>query len=106
MNAWLWLLGAGVLEVGWAIGLKYTGGWTRFWPSLAAVAVAVVSFLMLSHALKTLPVGTAYAAWVGVGAVGVAAVGILWLGESAAPARLLFLALIVGGVVGLKVIEG
>jgi quaternary ammonium compound-resistance protein SugE len=105
VNAWLWLFGAGVLEVGWAVGLKHTGGWTRLWPSVAAVAAAVASLLMLSHALKSLPAGTAYAVWVGVGAVGVAAVGILWLGESAAPARLLSLALIVAGIVGLKVVE-
>ena len=105
MSAWLWLLGAGLLEVGWAVGLKYNGGWTRLVPSLLAVTAIVVSILMLSHALKTLPVGTAYAVWVGIGAVGVAVVGILFLGESAAPTRLLFFTLIVVGIAGLKIVE-
>ncbi|VTR95593.1 multidrug transporter : Small multidrug resistance protein OS=Serratia plymuthica PRI-2C GN=Q5A_16376 PE=3 SV=1: Multi_Drug_Res [Gemmata massiliana] len=105
MSAWLWLVGAGLLEIGWAIGLKHTDGWTRPLPSALAVAAAVISFLMLAHALKTLPVGTAYAVWVGIGTVGVAAVGIVLLGESASTARLLFLALILVGIAGLKFVE-
>ena len=103
--AWAVLLIAGLLEIVWAIALKQTDGFTRLWPSLLALAAAVVSFAMLSTALKSLPVGTAYAVWVGIGAVGVAIAGILALGESASPARLGFLALILVGIVGLKLVE-
>jgi quaternary ammonium compound-resistance protein SugE len=105
MNAWLLLVGAGLLEIVWAIALKHTGGWTRLWPSVIGITAALASFLMLAAALKSLPVGTAYAVWVGIGALGVAIVGILALGESAAPLRLLCLTLIVAGVIGLKLIE-
>jgi quaternary ammonium compound-resistance protein SugE len=104
--AWTILLGAGLLEIVWAIALKHTGGFTRFWPSVIGVSAAVASFSMLSSALKTLPVGTAYAVWVGIGALGVAITGIIALGESASPLRLSFLALILIGIVGLKVVEG
>jgi quaternary ammonium compound-resistance protein SugE len=104
--AWVLLLGAGLLEIVWAIALKQTGGWTRFWPSVIGIASAATSFFMLAAALKTLPVGTAYAVWVGVGALGVALVGIVALGESASPMRLLSLALVVAGIVGLKLVEG
>ncbi|HLT01196.1 MAG TPA: SMR family transporter, partial [Geminicoccaceae bacterium] len=97
---------AGLLEVVWAIALKQTDGFTRLWPSVIGITAAVVSFVMLSSALKSLPVGTAYAVWVGIGALGVALAGIVALGESAAPLRVGFLALILIGVVGLKVVEG
>jgi quaternary ammonium compound-resistance protein SugE len=104
--AWAVLLAAGLLEIVWAIALKRTDGFTRLWPTLLALVAAAVSFVMLSSSLKSLPVGTAYAVWVGIGAVGVATAGILVLGESASPARLAFLALILVGIIGLKMVEG
>lgn len=103
--SWLLLTGAGLLEIVWAIALKQAGGFTRFWPSLIGIVSAVVSFVMLSLALKQLPVGTAYAVWVGIGALGVALAGIVALGESASPMRLSLLALILIGVIGLKLVE-
>lgn len=96
------LLIAGLLEVVWAIGLKYTHGFTRLTPSIITIAAMIVSIAMLSWAMRTLPVGTAYAVWTGIGAVGAAITGILLLGESASPARLLSLGLIVAGIIGLK----
>ncbi|MGH6897681.1 MAG: quaternary ammonium compound efflux SMR transporter SugE [Geminicoccaceae bacterium] len=104
--AWAILVGAGLLEIVWAIALKYTNGFTRFWPSVIGIAAAVVSFVLLSIALKSLPVGTAYAVWVGVGALGVAIAGIVALGENASLLRLGFLALILIGIIGLKLVEG
>jgi quaternary ammonium compound-resistance protein SugE len=104
--AWVLLVAAGVLEIVWAVALKQTGGFTRFWPSAIGIVSAVTSFLMLAAALKTLPVGTAYAVWVGIGAVGVAVVGIVALHESASAVRLACLGLVVVGIVGLKLIEG
>jgi quaternary ammonium compound-resistance protein SugE len=104
--AWSILVGAGLLEIVWATTLKHSDGFTRFWPSAIGLAAAIVSFVMLAIALKSLPVGTAYAVWVGIGAVGVAIVGILALGESASPLRLGCLALILIGIVGLKLVEG
>ncbi len=103
--AWLLLIGAGLLEIIWAIALKYTGGFTRFWPSVIGITAALVSFIMLTLALKTLPVGTAYAVWVGIGALGVALAGIVVFGDSASPLRLSLLGLILIGVIGLKVID-
>lgn len=103
--SWLLLTGAGLLEIVWAIALKQAGGFTRFWPSLIGIVSAIVSFVMLSLALKQLPVGTAYAVWVGIGALGVAIAGIVALGESASPARLGLLVLILIGVIGLKLVE-
>lgn len=103
--SWLLLTGAGLLEIVWAIALKQAGGFTRFWPSLIGIVSAIVSFIMLSLALKQLPVGTAYAVWVGIGALGVALAGIVALGESASPMRLGLLALILIGVIGLKLVE-
>jgi len=103
--AWILLIGAGLLEIVWAIALKNSGGFTKLWPSVIGITAAVVSFVMLAEALKTLPVGTAYAVWVGIGAIGVAAAGILLLGEAATPARLGFLALILIGIMGLKAVE-
>ncbi|OVZ56333.1 QacE family quaternary ammonium compound efflux SMR transporter [Pigmentiphaga sp. NML080357] len=100
--AWTILIIAGLMEIGWAIGLKYTEGFTRLWPSVGTVAAMVVSMALLGVAMRTLPVGTAYAIWVGVGAVGTAALGILLFGEAATPARLVSLGLIVAGIIGLK----
>lgn len=102
---WLYLVVAGLLEVGWAIGLKYTHGFTRLWPSVATVACMVVSFAFLSLALKTIPVGTGYAVWTGIGAVGTAIVGMILLGESREVARLVCLGLIIAGIVGLKLVS-
>ncbi|RPE79765.1 DMT family transporter [Vulcaniibacterium tengchongense] len=104
--AWAWalLLGAGLLEVVWAIALKQSEGFTRLLPSAIGIAAAGVSFAMLTLALRWLPVGTAYAVWVGIGTVGVAVAGIAALGEAATAPRLLCLGLIVAGVVGLKLI--
>lgn len=100
--AWIYLVVAGVMEITWAIGLKYTEGFTKLWPSLVTVAAMVVSFFLLSLALKTLSVGTAYAIWTGIGAVGTASVGILLFGESRELTRLLCIFLIIAGIVGLK----
>ena len=100
--SWIILFIAGLLEVGWAVGLKYTHGFSRLTPSVITIAAMIVSMALLSWAMKTLPVGTAYAVWTGIGAVGAAITGILLLGESASPARLASLALIVAGIIGLK----
>ncbi len=100
--SWIILYIAGLLEVVWAIGLKYTHGFTRLTPSVITVTAMIVSIVMLSWAMRTLPVGTAYAVWTGIGAVGAAITGILLLGESASLARIASLALIVAGIVGLK----
>ena len=100
--AWILLLVAGLLEVGWAIGLKYTEGFTRLWPSVLTLAAMAGSVLLLGIAMKTLPVGTAYAVWVGVGAVGTAILGIVLFAEPATAGRLVSLGLIVAGIVGLK----
>jgi quaternary ammonium compound-resistance protein SugE len=102
--AWILLVAAGVLEIGWAIGLKYTEGFTRPGPTAATVAAMAVSLLLLGLAVRTLPVGTAYAVWTGIGTVGTVLLGILLLGESTEPLRLLFIGLIVAGVVGLKLV--
>lgn len=99
---WTILVLAGLFEIGWAIGLKYTEGFTRLWPTLGTVASMAVSLGLLGVAMKGLPVGTAYAVWVGIGAVGTAILGIVLLGEPANPGRMISLALIVAGIVGLK----
>ena len=100
--AWILIIVAGLLESAWAVGLKYTDGFTRLWPGIGTAAAMVISLGLLGIAMKSLPVGTAYAIWVGVGAVGTAVVGIVLLGESAHPLRLLSLGLIVAGIIGLK----
>lgn len=100
--SWIALFAAGLFEIGWAVGLKFTDGFTRLWPSLATVASMVVSLGLLAMALRTLPLGTAYAVWTGIGAVGTVIFGIAVLGETASPARLAFLAMIVAGIAGLK----
>ena len=100
--AWGILVLAGLFEVGWAIGLKYTQGFSRLWPSVWTIAAMVVSMWLLAIAMKGLPAGTAYAVWVGVGAVGTVILGIVLLGEPANPARILSVGLIIAGIVGLK----
>lgn len=100
--AWLLLLIAGLFEIVWAIGLKYSAGFTRFWPSAITVAGMLASIVLLGIAMKSLPVGTSYAIWVGVGATGTAILGIVLFGESASPGRIASLALIVAGIVGLR----
>ena len=100
--SWFILLLAGLFEIGWAIGLKYTEGFTRLWPSMGTIVAAGISLWLLTQALRTIPVGTAYAIWTGIGAVGVATLGVVLFTESASPARLGCIALIVAGVVGLK----
>jgi quaternary ammonium compound-resistance protein SugE len=102
--AWLWLLIAGLLEIVWAIGLKYTEGFTRLWPSVITAIAMVLSLVFLGQALRTLPVGTAYAVWVGIGALGTAVLGMILFGESREPLRLACLVLIVAGVIGLKLV--
>jgi quaternary ammonium compound-resistance protein SugE len=100
--AWAILVVAGLFEVGWAIGLKYTQGFTRLWPTVWTVGAMIISLWLLGIAMKTLPVGTAYGIWVGVGAVGTEILGILLLGEPASVARVVSIALIIAGIVGLK----
>ena len=99
---WIYLLLAGLTEIGWAVGLKYTQGWTRLWPSVFTVGLMIVSFAFLSQAIKVLPIGTAYAVWTGIGAVGTALIGILFFAEPRTAIRLLCIALILAGIVGLK----
>lgn len=100
--AWVYLVIAGLLEIGWAIGLKYTEGWTRLFPSLLTTAIMITSFYCLSLALKTLPIGTAYAVWTGIGTVGAAILGILIFGESRDVSKIVCILLIVVGIAGLK----
>ncbi len=102
MNWWI-LVVAGILEVGWAIGLKYTEGFSRLWPSIWTVLSMVISIGLLGIAMKSLPVGTAYAVWVGIGAIGTAIMGIVLFSESASTIRLLSLLLILAGIVGLRI---
>jgi len=100
--AWVILILAGLFETGWAIGLKYTEGFTRFWPTVWTVSAMIVSLWLLGIAMRTLPVGTAYSVWVGVGAVGTVALGIALLEEPANAARLASVGLIIAGIIGLK----
>jgi quaternary ammonium compound-resistance protein SugE len=102
--AWIMLAVAGLLEIGWAIGLKYTDGFTRPGPTVATVAAMVASMVLLGLAIRTLPVGTAYAVWTGIGTVGTVLLGIWLFGEPADALRLLFIAMIVAGIVGLKMV--
>ena len=99
---WVVLVVAGLFEIGWAIGLKYTEGFTRLWPSVGTVLAMIISIALLGLAMKSLPVGTAYAIWVGIGAIGTVVLGIVLLGEPANPLRIASLALIVAGIIGLK----
>ncbi|WP_299844980.1 quaternary ammonium compound efflux SMR transporter SugE [uncultured Paracoccus sp.] len=102
MNPWVLLVLAGLLEVVWALSLKYSDGFTRLVPSIVTIIAAAASFWLLAAALRHLPAGTAYAVWTGIGALGVAVLGILWLGESTAPLKLAGIGLIVAGIAALK----
>ncbi|MEO3757167.1 SMR family transporter [Mycobacterium sp. B14F4] len=104
--AWLILVVAGLLEIVWAIALKQSEGFSRPGPSVVGVGAAVLSFFLLTVALRQLPAGTGYAVWVGIGAVGVAIAGIILLGEAVSVARVVFLAVIIAGIVGLRIVEG
>ncbi len=104
--AWIVLIAAGVVEIVMAVALKYAEGWTRPWPSALGIAAALASVVLLTWAVKSLPVATAYAVWTGIGAIGVSLVGIFFLGESPHPARLLCLLAIFGGIAGLHLMEG
>ncbi len=104
--AWVYLAIAGLFECGWAIGLKYTEGFSKLWPSIFTVVAMIVSFQLLSLAMKSIPVGTAYAVWTGIGAAGVALLGMFLFGESRDLMRIVCLLLIVSGVLGLKVFSG
>jgi len=102
---WVYLTIAGLFEVGWAIGLKYSDGFSRPLPSLLTVVAMVISLWLLAFAMKTIPVGTAYAVWTGIGAVGVALLGMLLFGESREFLRVLCLFLIIAGIIGLKLVS-
>ncbi len=104
--AWLILFIAGIFEVAWAIGLKYSEGFTKLWPSVFTVISVLISMGLLAFSLKYLPVGTAYAVWTGIGAVGTAILGIILFGESKELIRIFFILLIVAGIVGLKIFSG
>lgn len=101
---WIYLLLAGLFEIGFAVGLKYSDGFTRLWPSLATAAAAAVSLWLLTQAMRAIPLGTAYAIWTGIGALGTMLLGIVLFGDSASPARLACAGLIVLGVIGLKLV--
>lgn len=100
--AWILLVLAGLFEVGWAIGLKYTEGFTKLWPSVGTIAAMIISLGLLGVAMKTLPVGTAYAIWVGVGAIGTVILGIVLFNEPANALRIVSVLLILAGLIGLK----
>ncbi|MFF2508355.1 DMT family transporter [Streptomyces sp. NPDC058067] len=104
--AWVLIVIAGLLEVGWSIGMKFTEGFSRFWPSVFTGAGIVASMVLLSYAAKTLPIGTAYGVWVGIGAAGAAVVGMVVLGEPATAARIFFIVLLIVAIVGLKATSG
>ena len=102
---WTFLVIAGITEIAWAVGLKLTDGWTRFWPSVITVILIIISYVFLSLALKTLPLGTAYAVWTGIGAVGTALVGMFFLGEPRELMRFVCIGLIIVGILGLKALS-
>jgi quaternary ammonium compound-resistance protein SugE len=103
---WIYLMLAGLLEVVWAVGLKYTEGFTRLWPSVITVSAMTASIVLLAMAVKTLPIGTAYDIWTGIGAVGAVVLGIVLFGDSASPLRLACVGLVVLGMLGLKLTGG
>ena len=103
---WIYLMLAGLLEVVWAIGLKYTEGFTRVWPSVITASAMIASIVLLAVAVKSLPIGTAYAIWTGIGAVGAVILGIVLFGDSASPLRLACVGLVVLGMLGLKLTGG
>jgi quaternary ammonium compound-resistance protein SugE len=104
--AWVYLIIAGVFEMGWAVGLKYTQSFTKLVPSMFTIISMLISLYLLSLALRTLPIGTAYTIWTGIGAVGTVIFGMVYLGESRDLMRILFILLIVAGIVGLKFVSG
>ncbi len=104
--AWVYLLLAGLFEIGFAIGLKYTEGFTRLWPTVFTLVVTVIGLWLLTQAMKTIPVGTAYAIWTGIGAVGVTIAGIVLFSESISLARLACIGVVVAGIIGLKLTSG
>jgi len=101
--SWIYLFIAGIFEIGWAVGLKYTNGFTKLWPSVITIIGMVLSFYFLSNAVKSIPIGTAYAVWTGIGAVGTAILGIILFGEPKEFIRVFFIFLIVIGIIGLKI---
>ena len=103
--AWLSVFIAGVFETVWAVGLKYSDGFSRLWPSVLTIGAMLISFWLLSYALKTLPVGTTYAVWTGIGAAGTALLGMLLFGESRDAVRLVCIGLIIAGILGLRLVE-
>lgn len=103
---WIYLALAGLFEVIWAIGLKYTEGFSRLWPSVITVSAMTASIILLAMAVKTLPIGTAYAIWTGIGAVGAVILGMVLFGDSASPLRLACVGLVLAGIVGLKLTSG
>jgi len=103
---WIYLFIAGLFEIAWAIGLKYTDGWSRLWPSLITVVLMIASFYFLSLAVKSLPIGTAYAVWTGIGTVGAAILGMFLFDEPRDVVRIVCILLIVAGIVGLKFSSG
>ncbi|MCQ6553070.1 multidrug efflux SMR transporter [Streptomyces sp. C10-9-1] len=103
---WVLLVVAGLLEVGWSVGMKFTEGFTRLWPSVFTAGGIVASMVLLSHAARSLPIGTAYGVWVGIGAAGAAVVGMVALGEPVTAARIFFVCLLLVAVVGLKATSG
>jgi quaternary ammonium compound-resistance protein SugE len=102
MNAWVVLLIAGLLETGWAVGLRYSHGFTRLWPSVFTVAAMIASLWLLAAAVRVLPLGTAYAVWTGIGTLGAVIYGVIFFGEPATVVRLGCVAMILGGIIGLK----
>lgn len=104
--AWLFLFVAGFFEICWALGFKYSGGFTKLWPSVWTVLAMIASFYCLSQAVRTIPLGSCYAIWTGIGAAGTAVLGMILFAESASPARLACIALVVAGIIGLKLTSG
>lgn len=101
--SWIYLIIAGIFEFGWAVGLKYTNGFARLWPSIGTVVLMILSFFLLSLALKTIPVGTGYPIWTGIGAAGTVIFGIVFFGESREIGRIICVFLIISGIIGLKI---
>ncbi len=104
--AWVYLLIAGIIEIGWAVGLKYSHGFTKFGPSCLTIAGMIASYIFLSQAIKTIPLGTGYAIWTGIGAAGTAILGMVLFSESIHPTRIICLILIIAGILGLKLSGG
>ena len=105
MTSWIYLIAAGILEVCWAIGMKYSQGFSQLWPSVFTIVASVASLVLLSIAVKNLPIGTAYAVWTGIGILGTTIFGMILLGESRNTTRLFFLCLILVGIIGLKIMD-